>query len=45
MLVKSKRDFYSGLLFVVVGAAFALGAQEYELGKAARMGPGYFPTM
>jgi hypothetical protein len=32
-------------MFVVVGAAFALGAQEYELGQAARMGPGFFPTM
>jgi hypothetical protein len=43
--IASQKDFLSGLMFTVVGAAFALGAREYEVGEAARMGPGYFPMM
>lgn len=43
MKIKSQRDFWSGLLFVVVGVAFAWGATEYSFGSSARPGPGYFP--
>jgi len=45
MQIKSKKNFASGLLFASVGAAFALGATGYNVGSAARMGPGYFPLM
>jgi len=45
VLIKSQKDFYSGLVFVVVGGAFAVGAQSYNVGTAGRMGPGYFPTL
>lgn len=45
MRITSQRDFYSGLLFAVVGAVFAWGASTYEIGTAARMGPGYFPRL
>ncbi|MEO8546599.1 MAG: tripartite tricarboxylate transporter TctB family protein [Betaproteobacteria bacterium] len=45
MRIKSQRDFFSGLLFVVVGIAFAWGATNYKVGDAARMGPGYFPLL
>jgi Tripartite tricarboxylate transporter TctB family len=41
--IKSQRDFWSGLMFVVVGAAFAWGATTYSFGSSARPGPGYFP--
>lgn len=43
MKIKSQRDFVSGLLLVIVGAAFAIGATSYSFGIAARPGPGYFP--
>jgi hypothetical protein len=43
--IKSQPDFYSGLMFVVAGIAFAWGATNYTVGDAARMGPGYFPLM
>lgn len=43
MKIKSQRDFASGLLFLVVGVAFAWGATEYSFGTSARPGPGYFP--
>jgi hypothetical protein len=45
MKIKSQRDFFSGLMFLAVGIAFAIGAKNYHIGEAARMGPGYFPLM
>ncbi|MEO5659322.1 MAG: tripartite tricarboxylate transporter TctB family protein [Polaromonas sp.] len=43
MNIKSQKDFFSGLMFMAVGVAFAWGALTYNVGDAARMGPGYFP--
>ena len=45
MNIKSQKDFFSGLLYLVAGGAFAFGATNYNLGTAARMGPGYFPLL
>ncbi len=45
MAIASQKDFFSGLMFMTVGGAFAWGAVSYEIGDAARMGPGYFPFM
>lgn len=45
MKIKSQKDFYSGLLFMVIGIGFAWGATTYNVGTGARMGPGYFPLM
>lgn len=45
MKIKSQKDFFSGLMFMVVGVAFAWGATTYSVGSGARMGPGYFPLM
>jgi hypothetical protein len=41
--IKSQKDFFSGLMFAVIGGAFAYGATSYSIGTGARMGPGYFP--
>ena len=43
MKIKSQKDFWSGIMFLVVGVAFALGATNYSFGSSARPGPGYFP--
>ncbi len=43
--IKSEKDFYSGLMFAIVGLAFAIGATNYNIGTGARMGPGYFPLL
>jgi len=43
MNIKSQKDFFSGLMFMSVGVAFAWGASAYSIGSGARMGPGYFP--
>jgi hypothetical protein len=45
MKIKSQVDFFAGLMFLVVGGLFAIGAQKYNVGSAARMGPGYFPML
>ena len=45
MKIKSQKDFFAGLMFMVVGIAFAWGATTYNIGEGARMGPGYFPLM
>ncbi len=41
--IKSEKDFWSGLMFIVIGAAFAWGATNYSFGSSARPGPAYFP--
>src|SRR6218665_2430842 len=43
MKIKSQRDFWSGLMFVVVGIVFAWASTSYSFGSSARPGPGYFP--
>jgi hypothetical protein len=41
--IKSEKDFWSGLMFLVAGIGFAWGALNYSFGSSARPGPGYFP--
>jgi hypothetical protein len=43
MKIKSQRDFVSGIALIAIGAAFAIGATNYNFGVAVRPGPGYFP--
>lgn len=44
-MIKSQKDFFSGLMFAAVGGGFAWGATNYTIGSGARMGPGYFPLL
>jgi hypothetical protein len=44
-MIKSQKDFFSGLMFALVGGGFAWGATSYTVGTGARMGPGYFPLL
>lgn len=45
MKIKSEKDFWSGIMFMVVGISFAVGATNYSMGTGARPGPGYFPLI
>ena len=45
MKIKSQRDFWSGVMFMAVGIAFAIGSRNYSMGVTARPGPGYFPLI
>ena len=44
-MIKSKKDLYAGIMFIVLGGFFALWALNYPMGTAVRMGPAYFPTI
>lgn len=38
MKIKSERDFWSGLMFIVVGIVFAIGATNYSMGAPCKVG-------
>ena len=39
------RDFFAGLLYILLGVVAMWIARDYPFGSALRMGPGYFPTV
>jgi hypothetical protein len=41
--IRNHKDLAAGLIYVCAGTGFGLGAFNYKLGDAARMGPGWFP--
>ena len=43
MQIKNQQDFWSGVLYILIGLGFSLGALNYSFGSAARPGPAYFP--
>jgi|SRR6476469_4809531 hypothetical protein len=43
-LMNNKR-FLAGLMFLAIGAVAIWMAQDYPIGSALRMGPGYFPIV
>jgi len=45
MHIRAPKDFWAGLAFVAIGAAFVLLSQQYRLGDLHRMGPGMFPML
>jgi hypothetical protein len=44
-MIKSQKDFFAGLLFLLLGIAFAIGAYNYRMGTGVAIGPGYFPRI
>lgn len=44
MKITSPEDFWSGVMFITFGVIAIIIAQNYPMGSAIRMGPGYFPT-
>jgi hypothetical protein len=43
--IRNPKDFWSGVLYLVLGLAAVIIARDYAMGNAGRMGPGYFPTV
>src|SRR5690606_24798392 len=43
--IRDPKDFWSGVMFLVFGLSAVLIGQDYEMGSAGRMGPGYFPVV
>jgi putative tricarboxylic transport membrane protein len=42
--VRNPKDFWAGVLYLVIGIGAVWIARDYAMGTAVRMGPGYFPT-
>ena len=43
MKIRNQRDFGAGIMYMVIGLFFTFVATQYQMGTAAKMGPGYFP--
>lgn len=41
--IRNQQDVAAGVVYILAGAGFSLGALNYNIGEAARMGPGWFP--
>ena len=41
--IRHPKDFWAGILFIVLGGSAFIIALDYAMGTAGRMGPGYFP--
>jgi Tripartite tricarboxylate transporter TctB family len=41
--IRAEKDFWAGMMYVALAAAFLWFGRDYRMGAAARMGPGYFP--
>jgi hypothetical protein len=44
-MIRAPKDFWSGVLCVALAGAFFFQAQNYAMGRANAMGPGYFPSL
>jgi hypothetical protein len=44
-LIRHPKDFWTGVIFLVAGGGAVIICQDYPMGSAGRMGPGYFPTV
>ena len=44
-VIKSPKDFWTGVLYFSFGAVAFWVARDYSFGTASRMGAGYFPTV
>jgi hypothetical protein len=44
-IIKSPKDFWTGVLYFCFGAVAFWVARDYSFGTASRMGAGYFPTV
>lgn len=45
MLIRAPKDFWSGVMFIAFAAVALIASQSYSLGRAGKMGPGYFPLL
>ena len=43
--LSANKRFLSGIMFIIIGGVAIYIAQDYPMGSALRMGPGYFPIV
>jgi len=39
------KDFFSGLIFLIIGLLFLIYSNFYDLGSSTSFGPGFFPLL
>ena len=44
-MIRSTKDFWTGLIYIFFGSSAVIIALDYGMGTSLRMGPGYFPTV
>jgi putative tricarboxylic transport membrane protein len=45
MMIRSAKDFWTGLIYIFFGLSAVFLARDYGMGTALKMGAGYFPTV
>lgn len=43
--IRHPKDFWTGVIFLIIGLAAVILGRDYVMGTAGRMGPAYFPTV
>lgn len=43
--IVDQKNFYAGVLYLLLGGSVAIVSAGYSIGTTARMGPGYFPVL
>jgi hypothetical protein len=44
-MIRSTKDFWTGLIYLFFGVSAILIARDYGMGTGGKMGPAYFPTI
>jgi len=44
-MIRSSKDFCTGLIYIFFGISAILVARDYSMGTGVKMGPAYFPTI
>ena len=44
-IARNAKDFWTGLIYISVGAGALIISRDYDMGTAVKMGPAYFPTI
>ena len=44
-MIRSSKDFWTGLIYIFFGVSAILIARDYGMGTGVKMGPAYFPTI
>ena len=44
-MIRSSKDFCTGLIYMFFGVSAILVARDYAMGTGVKMGPAYFPTI
>jgi putative tricarboxylic transport membrane protein len=43
--IRNPKDFWAGVIYIGIGLVALYVAQDYDMGTAVNMGPGYFPKV